>query len=257
MECVEVRLTSTSKLGWEEALIAAHALGRDELVRDLTGRIEKMPPGLLPPTLRAHGAPLPGAARRRPGPALPRRRGGIPGVRDGAPGSQGPDRARRVAARRGARPGGRRRCSPRRARCSSGCRQGPGSNGSTRTAARCDNGRGSAVGESGSRRALWSVWSRERRRAEVLPGVRQRARADLLVVPQPEHARREVLRRVRHAARRRRRCRPPPAPAPAAERRLVSVLFADLVGFTTLSESRDSEEVRELLSALLRRAASG
>ena len=40
----------------------------------------------------------------------------------------------------------------------------------------------------------------------------------------------------------------PPAAAPAAERRLVSVLFADLVGFTTLSESRDAEEVRELLS---------
>jgi class 3 adenylate cyclase/tetratricopeptide (TPR) repeat protein len=36
--------------------------------------------------------------------------------------------------------------------------------------------------------------------------------------------------------------------APESERRLVSVLFADLVGFTTLSESRDSEEVRELLS---------
>jgi predicted ATPase/class 3 adenylate cyclase len=36
--------------------------------------------------------------------------------------------------------------------------------------------------------------------------------------------------------------------APAAERRLVSLLFADLVGFTALSESRDSEEVRELLS---------
>jgi len=35
---------------------------------------------------------------------------------------------------------------------------------------------------------------------------------------------------------------------PAAERRLVSVLFADLVGFTTLSESRDAEETRELLS---------
>jgi class 3 adenylate cyclase/predicted ATPase len=33
-----------------------------------------------------------------------------------------------------------------------------------------------------------------------------------------------------------------------AERRLVSILFADLVGFTTLSESRDAEEVRELLS---------
>src|SRR5881394_333174 len=34
----------------------------------------------------------------------------------------------------------------------------------------------------------------------------------------------------------------------AAERRLVSVLFADLVGFTPLSETRDAEEVRELLS---------
>jgi hypothetical protein len=41
----------------------------------------------------------------------------------------------------------------------------------------------------------------------------------------------------------------PRAPtAPVAERRFVSVLFADLVGFTTLSESRDAEEVRELLS---------
>jgi class 3 adenylate cyclase/predicted ATPase len=42
-----------------------------------------------------------------------------------------------------------------------------------------------------------------------------------------------------------------PAPATQAsvsERRLVSVLFADLVGFTTLSEHRDPEEVRELLS---------
>jgi class 3 adenylate cyclase/tetratricopeptide (TPR) repeat protein len=35
---------------------------------------------------------------------------------------------------------------------------------------------------------------------------------------------------------------------PSAERRLVSVLFADLVGFTSLSETRDAEEVRELLS---------
>ena len=33
-----------------------------------------------------------------------------------------------------------------------------------------------------------------------------------------------------------------------AERRLVTVLFADLVGFTTLSQHRDAEEVRELLS---------
>src|SRR4051794_39192581 len=37
-------------------------------------------------------------------------------------------------------------------------------------------------------------------------------------------------------------------PERTAERRLVSVLFADLVGFTALSESRDAEEVRELLS---------
>ena len=36
--------------------------------------------------------------------------------------------------------------------------------------------------------------------------------------------------------------------APAAERRLVSVLFADLVGFTAATEDRDAEETRELLS---------
>jgi class 3 adenylate cyclase/predicted ATPase len=39
-----------------------------------------------------------------------------------------------------------------------------------------------------------------------------------------------------------------PREAPVAERRLVTVLFADLVGFTPLSESRDPEEVRDLLS---------
>ncbi len=39
-----------------------------------------------------------------------------------------------------------------------------------------------------------------------------------------------------------------PFAAPVAERRLVTVLFADLVGFTTLAEGRDSEAVRELLS---------
>ncbi len=42
---------------------------------------------------------------------------------------------------------------------------------------------------------------------------------------------------------------PPAVLEPAvAERRLVSVLFADLVGFTSLSESRDAEDTRELLS---------
>src|ERR671930_429120 len=40
----------------------------------------------------------------------------------------------------------------------------------------------------------------------------------------------------------------PAAPVAEAERRLVSVLFGDLVGFTPLSEDRDPEAVRELLS---------
>jgi len=39
----------------------------------------------------------------------------------------------------------------------------------------------------------------------------------------------------------------PSGPA-AAERRLVSVPFADLVGFTTASEGRDAEDTRELLT---------
>src|SRR4051794_16739688 len=39
-----------------------------------------------------------------------------------------------------------------------------------------------------------------------------------------------------------------PASAPGAQRRVVSVLFADLVGFTTVSQHRDAEDVRELLT---------
>jgi class 3 adenylate cyclase/tetratricopeptide (TPR) repeat protein len=41
---------------------------------------------------------------------------------------------------------------------------------------------------------------------------------------------------------------PAPQLEPAAERRMVSVLFTDLVGFTTHAEGRDPEDVRELLS---------
>ena len=42
--------------------------------------------------------------------------------------------------------------------------------------------------------------------------------------------------------------RTPAVTAPVAERRIVSVLFADLVGFTSLAEGRDAEDTRELLS---------
>ena len=41
---------------------------------------------------------------------------------------------------------------------------------------------------------------------------------------------------------------PPSVSGPASERRLVSVLFVDLVGFTAASEGRDAEETRELLT---------
>ena len=66
-------------------------------------------------------------------------------------------------------------------------------------------------------------------------------------------ARRQVLRRMRDCTEQRGRAddrRPPAVSEPAsAERRLVTVLFADLVGFTTLAEGRDAEDVRELLTA--------
>jgi class 3 adenylate cyclase/tetratricopeptide (TPR) repeat protein len=39
-----------------------------------------------------------------------------------------------------------------------------------------------------------------------------------------------------------------PLDEPAAERRLVSILFADLVGFTPFAEERDSEDVRDTLT---------
>ena len=40
----------------------------------------------------------------------------------------------------------------------------------------------------------------------------------------------------------------PAVPAASVERRQVSVLFADLTGFTAFSERRDAEDVREMLS---------
>ena len=77
----------------------------------------------------------------------------------------------------------------------------------------------------------------------------ERSSPSLAQLAAAQHARRQVLRGVRRGAGG--IGSDPssgPAPAPEAERRLVSVLFADLVGFTALSEDRDPEEVRELLS---------
>jgi adenylate cyclase len=44
--------------------------------------------------------------------------------------------------------------------------------------------------------------------------------------------------------------RPAPPPEPEGDRRLVTVLFADLAGFTTLSEELDPEDVRAIQSDL-------
>jgi class 3 adenylate cyclase len=50
--------------------------------------------------------------------------------------------------------------------------------------------------------------------------------------------------------------RPAVGGGPVAERRVVSVLFADLVGFTTFAEGRDSEEVRDTLSRYFEMASA-
>ena len=128
--------------------------------------------------------------------------------------------------------------------------------------------RGSRVRDA---RDLLQLWLGERGGPQVLRRVRNEARPRLPVVRGPERAWHQVLRRVRRAADRCRGRRDPPAGRRAAprrrrralgdaaaaaapeaglatERRLVSVLFADLVGFTALAASRDAEAVRELLT---------
>ena len=117
---------------------------------------------------------------------------------------------------------------------------------------------------------------RDRRARMTCPSLRHAQRARPQVLRRVRHAARRRVRRLRHArirpppgsaasagrpsprrppespARGGAAARSPPAPRPAAgpiaERRLVTVLFADLVGFTALSEGRDPEAVRELLS---------
>ena len=125
----------------------------------------------------------------------------------------------------------------RRARSSSGWRRARGSRGSTRLRRRVPR----------YPHDLPELQRRNRPDAKFCfecgsasPG---RARTVIRRQPTPASATSAVRQsRVRHAA------APPSVAEPTAERRLVSVLFADLVGFTTLSESRDAEEVRELLS---------
>ena len=102
---------------------------------------------------------------------------------------------------------------------------------------------------------LLELRDRESGRRQVLHGVRRAARRGLPELRHGERADGQVLRRVRDPAcgYDASRCarpaprRPHPS-APVAERRLVSVLFADLVGFTTLAEGRDAEDTRELLT---------
>ncbi len=57
-----------------------------------------------------------------------------------------------------------------------------------------------------------------------------------------------AVSRSRSSPARPRLAAPRPRAAPVAERRLVSILFADLVGFTPFAEERDSEDVRDTLT---------
>ncbi len=108
-------------------------------------------------------------------------------------------------------------------------------------------------------RDLPELRHREPGRREVLHGVRDAVRrsparaAARRTCPRPSSAPSAPRRMAGGAARA--TAAAPTAPAPprdalpsdaVAERRLVSVLFADLVGFTAFSEGRDAEEVREL-----------
>ena len=90
--------------------------------------------------------------------------------------------------------------------------------------------------------------SRAARRTRPRPSSAASAGAGSAPRPRADAARADRRCHSRHRRRRPRSQARPERPAPIAERRLVSVLFADLVGFTSLAEHRDAEEVRDLLS---------
>ena len=135
-------------------------------------------------------------------------------------------------------------CETRPRACSSSCGRRRGWNGRTRFARRCRRDRLRIL-----RRAV-ACWP------ALLWPVRLGPVEDLLGLRHRKPAREPVLRLVWDRACGDCAATALPTVAPVAERRLVSVLFADLVGFTTLSEHRDPEEVRELLSQYFDRCRS-
>ena len=107
-----------------------------------------------------------------------------------------------------------------------------------------------AVRPTEDRHDLRELRRREPRRQQVLRQLRQPARGHLPALRRAEPERRAILRHLRPDAGHLDTAtaeQTPTTPA-SAERRLVTVLFTDLVGFTSLAEDRDPEAVRELLS---------
>ena len=111
--------------------------------------------------------------------------------------------------------------------------------------------------QSHERAGLRLLRNRESRRRAVLHDLRHAARARLPVVRHARPRRGALLHELRQRARRGAPAgrRPPPARgAPAAEeRRQVTVLFADLSGYTAVAERMDPEAVKSLVDRALMR----
>ena len=114
------------------------------------------------------------------------------------------------------------------------------------------------------RHELYRLWVRSAGGLCVLPEMRDEARPHVSRVRSADRAGLRLLCALRRAARRSHGCDPraatrrrlhrsPPNSAPDpeyADRRPATVLFADLTGFTTLSERLDPEDVRALQNEL-------